>query len=464
MSQAPDNRRILIVDDNASIHADYRKILGGGAESGALADAKAAFFGAGAPAAAEPARGAGYEMESAYQGEEAIQKARQAREQKKPFALAFVDVRMPPGIDGVETTARLWEADADLQVVLCTAFADYSWEEMSRRLGKSDQLLILKKPFDTMEVVQLATALTEKWNSRHRERQNLEEARRAEQEARSYAASLATFNRALETAKASAEASSASKSEFLGRLAAVLQQSGAALLSALELAGEPGLEGERRRESLDRAQSRCEEICKAARNLALQAGLELDTLEVQQREFAPGQLLDEVAARWRPRAQARGLTLACESLGALPARMLGDEELVQGILDALVDNALRFTERGTVRLEGRVVTDRQTQEPELQLSVTDTGTGIAVDAQPRVFEPLARAREAEEGAHFSLYTARRLARHLGGDLELESEPGRGSSFRLHLVLCVPEGSTHAAHPASALPAASSRASAMERRA
>src|ERR1022692_4771639 len=84
-----------------------------------------------------------------------------------PYAMAFVDVRMPPGWDGVETTAHLWRAYPNLQVVLCTAYSDYSWNDMQRRLGRSEKLLILKKPFDNIEVMQLAQALTHKWLLSH---------------------------------------------------------------------------------------------------------------------------------------------------------------------------------------------------------------------------------------------------------------------------------------------------------
>ena len=88
---------------------------------------------------------------------------RRALEEHLPYMMAFVDVRMPPGWDGVETTARIWEHYPDLQVVICTAYSDYSLEEMLEELGHSDRLVILKKPFDNIEVQQLANALTEKW-------------------------------------------------------------------------------------------------------------------------------------------------------------------------------------------------------------------------------------------------------------------------------------------------------------
>lgn len=80
-----------------------------------------------------------------------------------PYAMAFVDVRMPPGIDGIETTVKIWEVAPDTQIVICTAYSDYSWDEMIGKVGYSDKLVLLKKPFDNVEVLQLACAMTEKW-------------------------------------------------------------------------------------------------------------------------------------------------------------------------------------------------------------------------------------------------------------------------------------------------------------
>ena len=104
-----------------------------------------------------------FQIDSAHQGQEGLARVHSSLQAKQPYAMAFVDIRMPPGWDGVETTQKLWEVDPDLQVVICTAYSDYSWDAMISKLGHSDRLLILKKPFDTVEVMQLAHALTEKW-------------------------------------------------------------------------------------------------------------------------------------------------------------------------------------------------------------------------------------------------------------------------------------------------------------
>ncbi len=168
------NKRILIIDDNPSIHADFRKILGGSSPAAAdLAQATSELFG---DTGARSQR-TEFALATASQGEEGLKAVGEAVCSGKPFAVAFVDVRMPPGWDGIETTGRIWEEDPDIQIVLCTAYSDYSWEEITNRLGSTDRLVILKKPFDAVEVLQLASALTEKWALLQRvksEFQNLE--------------------------------------------------------------------------------------------------------------------------------------------------------------------------------------------------------------------------------------------------------------------------------------------------
>lgn len=71
---------------------------------------------------------------------------------------------MPPGWDGIETVEQIWLHDPCVEVVLCTAYSDHSWHEIFGRLNRSGRLLVLKKPFDPMEVRQLAASLTEKWS------------------------------------------------------------------------------------------------------------------------------------------------------------------------------------------------------------------------------------------------------------------------------------------------------------
>ena len=165
------NHRILIIDDNPSIHEDVRKILGAPAQEDSALDSEAAeLFGA----SAETLTNVDFEIDSAFQGQQGLEMVQRALDEGRPYAMTFVDVRMPPGWDGVETISRIWKLNPEMQVVICTAYSDYSWEDMVRKVGKTDSLVILKKPFDNVEVLQLAHTLTRKWTLSHRLQCHLE--------------------------------------------------------------------------------------------------------------------------------------------------------------------------------------------------------------------------------------------------------------------------------------------------
>jgi len=180
--QAPEtpnpSYRVLIVDDNQAIHDDLRKILAGQPDghSDLLEDEELLFN-------TTPIQTSRFEIDSAYQGQEGLAMVDRAVAETRPYAMAFVDVRMPPGWDGLETVSRLWKAYPDLQVVICTAHSDHSWTDIIKKLGYSDSLVILKKPFDNIEVMQLAHALTRKWTVSREARAKREDLERMVQQA-----------------------------------------------------------------------------------------------------------------------------------------------------------------------------------------------------------------------------------------------------------------------------------------
>jgi len=161
----PDPSRILIIDDNRGIHEDFAKILEGPSQpAGNLDEMRAALFG---PVEQPQPTNVSFHLSHALQGEEGLALLKQAKAENRPFSVAFVDSRMPPGWDGIETIRHLWQESPDLQIILCTAYTDYSWHDIRRIFGERDNLLFLRKPFDTIEVLQMTHTLSRKWEMDH---------------------------------------------------------------------------------------------------------------------------------------------------------------------------------------------------------------------------------------------------------------------------------------------------------
>lgn len=162
---ASDSLRILVIDDNLGIHGDFKKTLSFNSESDkALSDLDQELFGDQNELSVSLPQ---FEIDSAMQGEEGVRLVKEAVEQAKPYAIVFVDIRMPPGLDGVQTVKEILKSDGKVQVVICTAYSDYSWDDFLHELGVQENVLILKKPFDSIVVRQMAISLSKKWQRDH---------------------------------------------------------------------------------------------------------------------------------------------------------------------------------------------------------------------------------------------------------------------------------------------------------
>ena len=161
MEGTPRRNRVLVVDDNPSIFRDFQTILRGTIDVSDLDEIGKEIFGHDAPFSPQAHS---YDLDYASQGEEGLECVRKALAEGNPYCVAFVDMRMPPGWDGLETIEQIWKADPDIQIVLCTAYSDHSWEDVCERIGITDKFLILKKPFDSAEVSQLTCSLATKWH------------------------------------------------------------------------------------------------------------------------------------------------------------------------------------------------------------------------------------------------------------------------------------------------------------
>jgi len=455
------NRRILLIDDTPQIHEDFRKILSEPARS-ELDDAEAALFGTTVVSA-----NAGYEMDFAFQGREGLLKVEASRLAGRPYAMAFVDMRMPPGWDGTETIARLWDCDPRVQIVICTAYADQSWDDVLQRLDARDRLLILKKPFDNIEVRQLASALTAKWDMTQQAAQQMSGLEAVVEER---TRQISSMNAALELEiierrQLEKQLIQAEKLASIGQLAAgvaheinnpmgyILANFGTldiylddlfAILTVYEQAEHamlsPSLASHlkvlRERVDLSFLREDIPALIRESREGALRVKQIVQDLknfsqadehqEWQSIQLHPGidAALDLIADEIKDRADVLTEYGTLPDVECLPSQL--NQMMTHLLLNAT--QAIRRRERGqiTVRTGAEV--------REVWIEVADTGCGISPEALPRIFEPFYTTKPVGRAAGLGLSLCYGIVQTHGGRIEVNSEVNRGTTFRVTLPI------------------------------
>ena len=438
------HRRILVIDDNRAIHDDFRKILCPQVDGAqALAEAKALLFGA-APAPAQPA---GFQIDPAYQGQEGLALVQQSLKKNQPYAMAFVDVRMPPGWDGIETIARIWEEYPDLQVVVCTAYSDYSLEDILKRLGQSDRLVILKKPFDNIEVLQLAYALTEKWQLLQKAKAKTEELERrvSERTNELRMANEKLVTEMLHRTQAEESLRHAQKMEAVGQLAGGIAHDFNNLLTIIRGYTCCLLEDERLDPNAHESLQQVDGAAQRAANLTRQL-LTFSRKQVMQPEDLDLNEVIEQVAQMLDRVLGEDIAVEIVAAEELPG-VHADRAMIEQIILNLAVNARDAMPNG-----GRLLiqTDAlELHEEEIRgrakaragrfacLSVTDSGCGIASEIMPHLFEPFFTTKEVGKGTGLGLATVFGIVQQHKGWIEVESESGHGATFRIFLPVHVP---------------------------
>jgi len=441
--------RILVVDDNPAIHEDFRKILDG--DLAPRLDALANILFGDAPPVP---RGHSFVLDSAMQGEEALGMVQKAVAEQRPYALAFVDIRMPPGWDGLETLARLWEVDPRIEAVLCSAYADYSWEQILSRLGDSDQLLILKKPFDVPEVRQLVHALTAKWQlARENERRLSELEMRVSERTRELASANEQLRREIAEREQTERAlRKAQRLEALGRLAAgigheindplTFMSAGIEALTAdLRLLVPhlpPGVQAELR-ELTEAAAIGADRISQIVRSIQIFGNKEERELEVVNMSAVLSLSLRMIASELD-----EGIEVQTDFDEVPP--ILGRRVALEQVFINLLQNAAhavaetppagRGADRGgaprTLAARRITVTCRHGDPRSVVVTIADTGVGISQEHIDRIFDPFFTTKPVNQGTGLGLSICHSIIIDHGGDIDVQSSPGKGTTVTVRL--------------------------------
>ncbi|MBN2445590.1 MAG: PocR ligand-binding domain-containing protein, partial [Phycisphaerae bacterium] len=257
---------------------------------------------------------------------------------------------------------------------------------------------------------------------------------------------LVSINSDLEEAKAAAEAANRSKSEFLANMSHEIRTPMTAILGYSEVladelnscaASDTNADCSHlasSAEMLTTIRRNCEYLLNIINDILDLSKIEADKLEIERIEVVPHQLLGTIEQLARVRADAKHLTLRIEYDGSVPEVIHTDPTRLRQILINLLGNAVKFTERGEVRLITSFVPG-DPSNAKMQFDVVDTGIGMTPAQVAKLFQPFVQADSSTTrefgGTGLGLAISARLAKLLGGDISvLESEPGKGTRFRL----------------------------------
>jgi two-component system NtrC family sensor kinase len=435
-----ENRRILVIDDMASIRADFAKIIGGATDVGALAELEQNLFGATAASRPLPR----FELGFAAQGLEGIALAKEALGRGEPYAMAFVDVRMPPGLDGVETIIRLWELDPRMEIAICTAYSDYTWQQMLEKLSRPGQFLVLGKPFESTAVRQIAMALTEKWNlaraaeRSHEELERLVKVRTRELEDAN-ARLAAQMNERIELER---RLQHAQKLEALGRLVAgvahEINNPLSYVLASLGHLDEELASGAGARDDAERDLREVLAEARAGGKRIQQIVQDLTTFSRPDRTGVENVALEDVL---RFALRMAGPSFPPETRVEEQFRPVPVVRANPGLLSQVFVNLMANAGRA---LSGVAEDRRRLQvgiEPAgtgaVQVTVRDHGVGIPEPLLANIFDPFFTTQPQGEGTGLGLYICQGIVQRMGGEIHIESREGVGTSARVVLPLSPP---------------------------
>lgn len=443
-------KRILIVDDNKSIHDDIKAILDGSQskqQTTILALEDELFDdNEDTNVKNEPIN---YLIDDAYQGEEALQIVDRAAQESYPYSLIFMDVRMPPGIDGIETIQKIWQKHPYIEVVICTAYSDYSWDAIIFKFGKTDKLMFLKKPFDATAIKQMTLSVTTKWELQQKSIHNIEN---LEKEVSKRTEQLTETLREQKELQKRAELATIAKGEFLANMSHEIRTPLNGVVGMAELLEQTELT-EEQRECVETILSSSDTLLTVINDILDFSKIDAGKLEINCIPFDLRVSIEDIVQLLSKKAESKNLKLITGYPSDTPFRIIGDPSRIRQILTNLIGNAIKFTKEGHVFINVEKF-EQNEKEVTLKISVEDTGIGIPKDKLKDIFEKFSQADASTTrnygGTGLGLAITKQLVELMGGKIGIQSQLNKGSTFFIVLTLPLDEQQTAQLLPAADL--------------
>jgi signal transduction histidine kinase len=419
-----EETRVVIIDDVEEIHNNIRTIFQ--SRKNDLLDAlKQDLFG---PSSHNQnlTKERPLIFHSACQGQEGYELVKKSVAMGKPYSVAIVDMRMPPGWDGLQTIRKIREVDQDLEIIVCSAYSDYSWHDIAHELGVNDRYLFLSKPFEVTEMKQMVINLAEKWWLKTKNKMYIEELRKARQ---------------------TAEASDSAKQEFLSIIGHELRTPLNVILMTLE----DLLDSQNDKEALKiirNSHHSTRYLVRLIEDILLYTEMDKNDYRFAAMPFTLSDVLESCRKQFQTRCDEKKLTLKIKVDQEIPQNFIGDTERIHNVLFQLLSNAVQFTDKGQVSLEVQIDTSfpKHTVLDVLALCFhfTDTGIGMNEDQLAHCFDLFYQGDDprhhSRTGSGLGLSLCRKIVQALGGTVQIESKQGQGTRAHVTMPLKL-DGST-----------------------
>lgn len=421
--------RILLVDDNEAIHEDIEAILSSHQVDvdSELQELEDSLFGDSVSRNTDVLEKLKYKIDHAYQGEEAIRMVREAAENGKPYSLVFMDVRMPPGMDGIQAIQQIWKDYPYIEMVICTAYSDYSWDDIVQNLGSSDKLLFMKKPFDATALKQTALTLTTKWGL---QQQAIEYTDKLEKDVEERTRELNKLVEDFKKMKEKAEKASIAKSAFLANMSHEIRTPMNGVMGMNDLLLETDLSVEQR-ELSTMVKKSAKSLLRVINDILDLSKIEAGKMRLEEVPFSIRDCTHEIVQILSFTSNDKGLSINKRIDDSIPEFLVGDPVRIRQVLMNFGGNAVKFTEKGQVSFDVELV-ESQNDSCTLKFSVTDTGPGISKEKQNDIFDTFTQGDASTTrkygGTGLGLSICKELVDLMKGEIGLESEPGNGSTF------------------------------------